>query len=151
MEEVAIPVKSRGRLLNDYEQSDDSEGTAQVKLQRSRPLFGRPWLAPTKPGLIAVSGSAPSVLGVNLRHLTIALSAALPCASLAQGQACDSVSSRTSMSAFAGVPIRSVKIVTQGPPAFPGVARALDNLHVRTREATIRRQIRFQPGDTLDT
>ena len=55
------------------------------------------------------------------------------------------------MSAFAGVPIRSVRIVTQGPPAFPGVARALDNLHVRTREATIRRQIRFQPGDTLDT
>ena len=55
------------------------------------------------------------------------------------------------MSAFAGVPIRSVKIVTQSPPGFPGVARALDNLHVRTREATIRRQIRFQPGDALDT
>ena len=61
------------------------------------------------------------------------------------------MSSRTSMSVFAGVPIRSVKIVTQAPPGFPGVARALDNLHVRTREATVRRQIRFGPGDTLDT
>jgi hypothetical protein len=55
------------------------------------------------------------------------------------------------MSAFAGVPIRSVRIVTQAPPAFPGVARALDNLHVRTREATVRRQIRFRAGDALDT
>ena len=55
------------------------------------------------------------------------------------------------MSTFAGVEIRSLRIVTQSPPAFPGVARALDNLHVRTREATVRRQIRFRAGDPLDT
>jgi hypothetical protein len=55
------------------------------------------------------------------------------------------------MSAFSGIPIRSVRIVTQSPPAFPGLARALDRLHVRTRETTVRRQILFAEGDTIDT
>jgi len=55
------------------------------------------------------------------------------------------------MSAFAGERIRSVRIVTEGPPGFPGVAHALDNLHVRTRETTVRRQILFAAGDTIDT
>ena len=66
-------------------------------------------------------------------------------------QQCDSVSSRTSLSAFAGSRIRSLQIRTQGPPAFPGMARALDGLHVRTREATVRRHLLFTVGDTIDT
>jgi hypothetical protein len=72
-------------------------------------------------------------------------------ASFAHAQQCDSVSSRTSLSTFSGVPIRSLRVLTQGPPSFPGVARALDGLHVRTREATVRRQLLFTAGDTLDT
>ena len=72
-------------------------------------------------------------------------------APLAHAQQCDTVSSRTSLSAFSGARIRSVRVLTQSPPGFPGLARALDNLHVRTREATVRRQILFSAGDTLDT
>jgi hypothetical protein len=88
---------------------------------------------------------------VRHQHLLIALAAFLPCATSVDAQQCDTVSSRTSMSAFAGERIRSVRIVTEGPPGFPGVARALDNLHVRTRETTVRRQILFARGDTIDT
>jgi len=55
------------------------------------------------------------------------------------------------MSEFTGARIHSVRVVTQGPPEFPGVARALDGLHVRTRAATVRRQILFAAGDTVDT
>jgi len=88
---------------------------------------------------------------VKSRPVVIPASAVLSCASLANAQQCDTVSSRTSMSAFSGAHIRSVRVLTQGPPAFPGVARALDNLHVRTRENTVRRQLLFSAGDTLDT
>jgi len=88
---------------------------------------------------------------VKSRPVVIAASAVLSGASLARAQQCDTVTSRTSMNAFSGARIHSVRVQTQGPPAFPGVARALDNLHVRTRAATVRRQILFSAGDTLDT
>ena len=85
-------------------------------------------------------------------HVLIAsISAIVSAASLAGAQQCDTVSSRTSLSAFSGARIASVRILTQPPPALPGIARALDNLHVRTRITTVRRQILFTAGDTLDT
>jgi hypothetical protein len=68
-----------------------------------------------------------------------------------RAQQCDSVTSRTSLSAFAGERIRSLRIVTQSPQAFPGAARALDRLHVRTHDQTVRRQLLFAAGDTVDT
>jgi hypothetical protein len=87
-----------------------------------------------------------------VKYTTLALAVpAIFGGTVVRAQQCDTVSSRTSMSAFSGVPIRSVRIITQSPPGFPGVARALDGLHVRTREATVRRQILFSSGDTLDT
>ena len=61
------------------------------------------------------------------------------------------MTSRTSLSAFAGTPIRSLRIVTQSPQGLPGVGTALDKLHVRTRERTVRRQLLFAAGDTVDT
>ena len=97
------------------------------------------------------SGPTTSVSPVKSRSLTLIASVCVSCASLARAQQCDTVSSRTSMSAFSGAPIRSLRIVTESPPAFPGVARALDGLHVKTREATVRRQLLFGAGDTLDT
>src|ERR687889_364053 len=84
------------------------------------------------------SGPAPKVLGMRYQHLIVAVGAILPWTTSVDAQQCDTVSSRTSMSAFAGARIRSVRVVTEGPPGLPGVARALDNLHVRTREATVR-------------
>jgi hypothetical protein len=88
---------------------------------------------------------------MRYQHLAIAVATLLSWGSSVRAQQCDTVSSRTSMSAFAGARIRSVRIVTESPPGFPGLARALDNLHVRTREATVRRQILFAAGDTVDT
>ena len=83
--------------------------------------------------------------------VAVAISAFVSSASVVRAQQCDTVTSRTSMSAFSGVRIHSVRVQTQGPPEFPGLARALDGLHVRTRTATVRRQILFSAGDTLDT
>src|SRR5262245_61259522 len=97
-------------------------------------------------------GSCPSP---NVRRVKLppvaCLVAFFALAGSLHAQQCDSVSSRTSLSAFAGAPIRSLQIRTQSPPGFPGMARVLDNLHVRTREATVRRQLLFTVGDTLDT
>jgi len=83
--------------------------------------------------------------------LTAAALALLSTGRLLRAQQCDTVTSRTSMSELSGARIHSVRVVTQGPPAFPGVARVLDGLHVRTRAATVRRQILFAAGDTIDT
>ncbi|HUQ80480.1 MAG TPA: hypothetical protein VM076_05070 [Gemmatimonadaceae bacterium] len=83
--------------------------------------------------------------------LVAAFVAAVPSASRLTAQPCDSVTSRTSLSAFAGAPIRSVRIVTQSPQRLPGVGNALDKLHVRTRDRTVRRQLLFAAGDTVDT
>jgi hypothetical protein len=108
------------------------------------------WFIPSVT-FIGGSGATSRLLRVKPRPVVIAVSAVLSSASFARAQQCDTVSSRTSMSAFSGARIHSIRVRTQGPPAFPGVARALDNLHVRTREATVRRQILFSAGDTLDT
>jgi hypothetical protein len=88
---------------------------------------------------------------VRIQSFSIAVSAVALVAASAAGQQCDSVSSQTSLSAFAGARIGSLRIVTQSPPAFPGLAKALDNLHVKTREATVKRQLLFTAGDTVDT
>ncbi len=69
----------------------------------------------------------------------------------ARGQQCDTVTSRTSLAALSGRPIRSVRIVTRSPAPFPKAARALEHLHVRTRESTIRRQLTVSRRDTVDT
>src|SRR5512132_2098456 len=97
------------------------------------------------------SGPASSVIAMRYQRLIIGTAAMAVCASSVDAQQCDTVSSRTSMSALTGARIGSVRIVTESPPGFPGMARALDKLHVRTREQTVRRQIRFAAGDTIDT
>jgi hypothetical protein len=75
--------------------------------------------------------------------------AALP--GTAAGQSCAQTTSLTSLSEFTGRPIRTLHIVTQDPYAFPGPARVLSVLHVRTQARTIERQLLFAPGDTVDT
>src|SRR5919201_5364364 len=64
---------------------------------------------------------------------------------------CDSVVSRTALAAFSGAPIRSLRIVTLAMTPMPGPVHLFDNLHVRTRASTIRRQLLFAAGDTVDT
>lgn len=75
--------------------------------------------------------------------------AALP--GLAGAQSCLQTSSRTALAEFAGRPIRTLRIVTQDPYAFPGPARVLSVIHVRTQERTIERQLLFAAGDRVDT
>ena len=71
--------------------------------------------------------------------------------SSARAQRCDTVASRTTLAAFAGERIARVEVVTLPPPPLPGRAAAIDELHVRTREATIRRQLLFREGERVDT
>jgi hypothetical protein len=88
---------------------------------------------------------------MNIRLAMVCVVATTLPAAGALAQSCDTVSSRTSLSAFAGARIGSLRIVTQSPAGLPGVAGALDKFHVRTRERTVRRQLLFSAGDTLDT
>ena len=64
---------------------------------------------------------------------------------------CRADSARMLAAAFHGRPIASLRIVTAAPASIPGALDGLDNLHVRTREPTIRRQLLFAAGDTIDT
>jgi len=52
---------------------------------------------------------------------------------------------------LSGRRIRGVQITTLDPEPFPGPARVLGSLHVRTRRSTIRRQLLVAPRDTVDT
>ena len=66
-------------------------------------------------------------------------------------QACDSVTSRTTLAAFAGDTVRALHVATLGPAPLPGPAAVADYLHVTTRESTVRRHLLFAVGDTIDT
>jgi hypothetical protein len=66
-------------------------------------------------------------------------------------QQCDSVTSRTSLAEYSGREIRSLRVVPLAPDPFPGPARVLEHLHIRTRQGTVRRQLLIAPGDTVDT
>ena len=57
----------------------------------------------------------------------------------------------TNVGAISGRRIAWVKIVTLPPEPLPGAAAVLDNLHVRTRPSTIRRELLFAAGDTVDS
>ena len=60
------------------------------------------------------------------------------------------VESRGSLASLSGSRISSLAIVSQAPE-LPGPARILAGLHPASRDATIRRQLLFAPGDTVDT
>jgi hypothetical protein len=77
------------------------------------------------------------------------MSACLAPASAAAGE-CALVESRSSLAPLSGVRIAAVDVVAEGP-SLPGPARALNGLHIVSRDATIRRQLLFAAGDTVDT
>ncbi|HYV97752.1 MAG TPA: hypothetical protein VE967_09880 [Gemmatimonadaceae bacterium] len=80
-----------------------------------------------------------------------AVMCAAPAISRAQGARCDSVWSRTALASLSGRPVRSVRIETQDPASLKFVPSAFDRLHVRTRDATVRRLVLVAAGDTVDT
>jgi hypothetical protein len=60
------------------------------------------------------------------------------------------VESRASLAAMSGMRITSVEVASSGP-SLPGPARMFASLHRASSEGTIRRQLLFAPGDTVDT
>lgn len=64
---------------------------------------------------------------------------------------CVADSGRTIARRYSGRRISSVRIVTAAPAPIPGAPDAIDNLHVRTRESTVRRHLLFAAGDSVDT
>jgi len=52
---------------------------------------------------------------------------------------------------MAGREINSVSVITNPPPAFPGLGGRLNKVHVVTRQGVIRRDLQFAAGDTVDT
>jgi len=90
----------------------------------------------------------------HLLHLGLAFVVAVGSAHAQQGahaSRCDSLTSRTALAELSGREIRSVRVVPLAPTPFPGPARVLEHLHIRTRESTVRRQLLIAPGDTVDT
>ena len=71
-------------------------------------------------------------------------------ASPASAGDCALSESRAALGALSGARIASVDIVSESPE-LPGIANSLRFLHHSSREATIRRQLLFAPGDTVDT
>lgn len=69
----------------------------------------------------------------------------------AAAQSCRSDSARALAGAYQRRPISAVDIVTAAPAPIQGAPEAIDNLHVRTREQTVRRNLLFAVGDAVDT
>lgn len=64
---------------------------------------------------------------------------------------CARVESRTTLAAFSGATIRTLRIETHAPAPLPGAAAMVGRLHVTTRERTVQRFLPFAAGDTIDT
>jgi hypothetical protein len=64
--------------------------------------------------------------------------------------ACSPIPGTVAISSLTGQPIREVDVSTAPPRPLPGPAALLDNLHARTREATVRRRLLFAAGDSVN-
>ena len=71
-------------------------------------------------------------------------------APLARADDCAVVESRASLATLSGARIASLAVVRTGPD-LPGPVRMAAGLHPLSRESSIRRQLLFAPGDTVDT
>ncbi len=70
----------------------------------------------------------------------------------AGAQPCSRQISRTTLAGLTGRPIRSIDVVTEEVDMGTGtLGKIAAALHVRTRPSTVRRQLLFAVGDTVDT
>jgi hypothetical protein len=86
-----------------------------------------------------------------MRSLLLAAALAPLAAGALGAQLCTPLVTRTAPGALTGRRIDSLRIVTLPPYSLPRLPAAIDRIHVRTRERTIRRQLLFAAGDTVDT
>jgi hypothetical protein len=98
--------------------------------------------APRRPPL-------PTPLRLTAR-LLVSSAIALGAAPRARADECALVESRAALASLSGVRIASLVIVSDGPH-LPGPAERVAGLHTTSRDGTIRRQLLFAPGDTVDT
>lgn len=109
-----------------------------------------------RPGAVMVRSSAPRrpPTPTPLRHVARLLACVFVelcvAAPIARAADCVVVESRASLAALSGTRISSIVVLPDGP-SLPGLARLGVGLHHVTREGTIRRQLLFAPGDTVDT
>ena len=68
----------------------------------------------------------------------------------ARADDCAVIRSRSSLAALSGARITAVSVLSDAPE-LPGIARPFAALHPTSRTGTIRRQLLFAPGDTVDT
>lgn len=68
----------------------------------------------------------------------------------ARADDCASVESRAALAELSGVRIASVDVQSESPD-MPAGARFLNAVHPASRPSTLRRQLLFAPGDTVDT
>jgi len=68
----------------------------------------------------------------------------------ARADDCPVVESRAALASLSGARIASVQVVTEAPD-LPGIAQPFAHLHPASREGTIRRQLLFAAGDSIDT
>ena len=85
------------------------------------------------------------------RLLLVALTVATDvfAAGSARGQACTPMTFAVADS-LAAVQVSRIDIVTTAPDKMPGPAGALESIHFRTSEETIRRQLAIHEGDSFD-
>lgn len=117
-----------------------------------------PQSSPADGDRAAVSSSSaalrlpPPTLPLRLAVRLFACSALGTCAIAPSARAddCALVESRASLAALSGVRITSIEVVSEGP-WLPKQVQAAAALHPVSRDETIRRQLLFAPGDTVDT
>ena len=82
----------------------------------------------------------------------LAFTALVAPGAMLRGQVCDTVRSRVGLSAIQGMTIRSVDIQTLPPSlTLPGPAERLTRVHTATFPSTVRRELLFAPGQSLDS
>ena len=98
----------------------------------------------------APSAPPPSPLRLAVRLATASLVGWCAIPRIARADECSIVESRASLASLSGARITSLTIVSDGPE-LPGPAHFATALHPVSRDATIRRQLLFAPGDSVDT
>jgi hypothetical protein len=88
---------------------------------------------------------------LRLAVVSVSLLALAATTASAGAQACDTLVSRTGLAQLTGREINSINVVTAPPARLPGMMGKLSGIHVVTREAVIRRDLLFSPGQTIDT
>jgi hypothetical protein len=91
-----------------------------------------------------------TLLRISLRPVACAALCACILVPCARADDCAVVESRASLSSLSGTRISVVNVVSEQPD-LPGLTRIAAPLHPVSQIATIRRQLLFAPGDTVDT